>query len=294
MALLDAGLAPERFQVDAVDISARALAGARRAVYGKNSFRSDDLGFRRRYFQSTPEGFVLDPAVRDRVCFSQANLLEPGFGTARGNYDFIFFRNLLIYLDPAARQKALEKIERMLAATGVLFVGPAEQSILLDHGFASANLASRSERPPRRLRVELPVTCPRGPRGLPPGPAQVLANSAGINLARPRAGGARRSLPDDLEYARRLVQAGQLTEAAAICEAHLAQSRTSAQAYFLLGMVREAGGAPNAIDYYRKALYLEPNHYESLMRMAFFAAQHGDPAGARNFRRRADRLKGNP
>src|SRR5262249_4075648 len=36
MALTEAGLAPEQFHIDAVDVSARALARARRAVYGRN------------------------------------------------------------------------------------------------------------------------------------------------------------------------------------------------------------------------------------------------------------------
>ena len=57
MALLDAGVPTDRFQIDAVDISARALARAGRAVYGKNSFRGKDLAFRDRYFQPSEEGF---------------------------------------------------------------------------------------------------------------------------------------------------------------------------------------------------------------------------------------------
>ncbi len=56
MALLDAGVPAERFRVDAVDISARALAQAERAVYGKNSFRGKDLDFRDRYFEATGGG----------------------------------------------------------------------------------------------------------------------------------------------------------------------------------------------------------------------------------------------
>src|SRR6266852_1112454 len=42
MALLDAGVPAHRFQVDAVDISARVLAYAGRRMYGKNSFRGQD------------------------------------------------------------------------------------------------------------------------------------------------------------------------------------------------------------------------------------------------------------
>jgi hypothetical protein len=40
------------------------------------------------------------------------------------------------------------------------------------------------------------------------------------------------------------------------------QSECSAQANYLLGLVREGGGDASALDCYRKALYLEPNHYE--------------------------------
>jgi chemotaxis protein methyltransferase WspC len=82
MALLDAGVPPDRIQIDAVDISARALARAERGVYGKNSFRGKDLTFCDRYFQPSKEGFVLEPAVRNCVRFFRGNLfsndLQPG------------------------------------------------------------------------------------------------------------------------------------------------------------------------------------------------------------------------
>ena len=76
MALLDAGMAPERFQVEGVDISGRALARAEWGVYGKNSFRGKDLAFRDRYFQASKEGFVLDSAVRSCVRFYRDNLFS--------------------------------------------------------------------------------------------------------------------------------------------------------------------------------------------------------------------------
>src|ERR1700761_8384985 len=50
MALFDAGIGPERFSIDAVDISERALEVARRGVYGRNSFRGRALEFRERHF----------------------------------------------------------------------------------------------------------------------------------------------------------------------------------------------------------------------------------------------------
>lgn len=303
MALLDAGLPPDRFQVDAVDISSNALAIARRAVYGKKSFRNGQLGFQKRYFRSTKDGYALDSLVRDRVRFSEGNLLDSGFGAAWGAYDFIFFRNLLIYLEQAARQSALQKVATMLAPAGVLFVGPAEQSLVFDYGFESANLpfafAYRKANDGAELTRQRLITAPSLP-DRPASPAlkttqaERPAHSAALDIALSSWGGARGSLPEDLECARRLAEAGRLAEAEAICEAHLSQRRASAHAYYLLGVVRDAAGHANAIDCFRKALYLEPNHYESLIRMALLASKNGDSDGARNFRRRAERLKAPP
>jgi chemotaxis protein methyltransferase WspC len=73
----------------------------------------------------------------------------------------------------------------------------------------------------------------------------------------------------------------------------LRQSRVSAQAYYLLGLVRDARGDASAIDCYRKALYLEPNHYESLLQMALLLQKNGDPARALAFQSRAQRIKTN-
>ena len=51
MALVELGLPPDRFQVDAVDISARALEHARRGIYGQKSFRGASFAFRDKFFR---------------------------------------------------------------------------------------------------------------------------------------------------------------------------------------------------------------------------------------------------
>ena len=55
--------------------------------------------------------------------------------------------------------------------------------------------------------------------------------------------------------------------------------------------MRDASGEPDAIDYYRKALYLEPDHYESLVQMALLLQKNGDVARAGTFKSRARRTK---
>ncbi len=295
MGLLDAGVSPDRFHIDAADISGRALARARKGVYARNAFRGKELLFRRRHFYPVKDGFVLDPSIRRFVHFIRGNLLADDFLAGGQPYDFIFCRNLLIYFDSTTQKIALERVNHLLAPTGILFVGPAEQPLALDCGFVSVNMpmafaCRKAEAPAPFVAHARPAHAAKWESFAPPtqaesdfarfAPPQGIPPIAGFSPHTP-----------DLEQARRLADSGRLSEAAAICEAHLRYDRCSALAYYLLGLVRDAGGDATAVDCYRKALYLEPNHYETLIQMALLAQRSGNITAARNYRRRAQRLK---
>jgi chemotaxis protein methyltransferase WspC len=269
MTLLDAGLPPERFDVRAVDISGLALARARRGVYGKNSFRAKDLGFRNRFFKQTKDGFAINEPVRSRVTFQRGNLLDEKCLPQRGVYDFIFCRNLLIYFDRGTRAKAVGKLENLLTTNGICFVGAAELPLVLGHGFVSANIpqafACRKANRPPQPNAEIDPRQTRSKES--PAQPKTVSPPALPLQPRPPAGPL-------LEEARRLADEGKLVEAAA--------------AYYLLGLAHEAkGAAKRAEDCYRKALYLEPNHHEALTRLALLKEKNGDADGARIFQRRA-------
>jgi chemotaxis protein methyltransferase WspC len=313
MALREAGVPFDRFHIDAVDISTRALTQAKTAVYGKNSFRGCDPAFRSRHFRPVEEGFALDLAVRDHVRFAQANLFSNDFLVKQGPYDFIFCRNLLIYCDPPTQQRALEILGRLLAPTGLLFVGPAEYPVALAHGFASANLpmafachkagrtpahAAGLQRPTRYpgVHADLPMASEVEPETQQILNPKCLTASAKVEVSTPRTPQSINPLPssaappDALARAESLADAGRLAEATVLCEEHLRQCRPSARAYYLLGLVREAAGDSRAYECYRKALYLQPDYYEALLQMALWAQKNGDSSSAQTFRRRAQRV----
>ncbi|PYR25924.1 MAG: methyltransferase, partial [Acidobacteria bacterium] len=79
MALLEAAVPADRFRIDALDISTRALAQAGRAVYGRNSFRGDELGFRDRHFETAAQNYRVSETVRQRVRLQQGNLFAAVF-----------------------------------------------------------------------------------------------------------------------------------------------------------------------------------------------------------------------
>jgi chemotaxis protein methyltransferase WspC len=324
IALMDAGVRPETFQIDAADISGRALIRARRAIYGRNSFRGKNVSFRDRYFHHTKEGYVLCPAVRTAVRFFEGNILNPNFLPAKETYDIVFCRNLLIYFDRETQARALKQTSRLLAPCGVLIVGAAEQPLAFENGFVSANipmafacrkqparppLNSVSRPHPAKLLKLPPLTerpghkfsvfhpSPAQPETLQPSPSLNPSENSAVADARPRQqlpGAEAKALPGflpDLNEARRLADQGKLREAASLCQAHLSVDPSSAQAWYLLGLVSDARSDPLAVECYRKALYLNPNHYETLLQMALLAEKCGDLARARNFRQRAARIK---
>ncbi|WP_071332976.1 CheR family methyltransferase [Burkholderia contaminans] len=139
MALLDAGLDPASFTIDAIDLSARAIEQARLGCYGRNAFRGTATEFRARYFTPTRDGWLLDERVRACVQFSQANLVEPAVDTGI-RYDFVFCRNVLIYFDRDAQDRVIRSLDERLADDGTLFVGPAETGVAMRHGMRSARV----------------------------------------------------------------------------------------------------------------------------------------------------------
>ena len=296
MALLDAEVPAAAFRVDAVDISARVLALADRAIYGKNSFRVADLAFRERHFTEVQFGWRLAPAVKERVSFHQANLLTPDFFSAAPPYDIVFCRNLLIYFDQPTQEHVVQKLGNLLLDTGYIFVGPSETFLLRQCGFHSANeprafvyrkqnpATHETTPPPSRTWIKplLPSSTPaRRQVPLQPKPARPAP------ISTPPAPSSPKVL---LAEAERMADHGRLAEAKQLCETVLTTHGPSADTYYLLGVVAAAQGLDGqSAAHYRKAVYLNPAHTEALKHLALLAEKTGDPAGARRYHDRASR-----
>lgn len=301
MALLDAGLPPERFAVEAVDISEVALAKARQGLYGRNSFRGPSQDYREKYFSKTAEGWQLADSVRSLVQFRQVNVFDPAFARKESHFDVIFCRNMMIYFDEASRSRLMKQLGEMLSPEGRLFLGHAEGGIARSFGFEPLPLAmafafrkaqaavAAKERPSPRPGFMAAFTPPKNT------PAARTRLSV-LSLRRPvEKKAAAESVPpleSLLEQAQHLADAGQLDAARAQCEAALQIQGCSAPAYYLLGLIIDAAGkSDEAESYYRKTLYLEPDHYEALSQLALLAEKSGDLKAATQLQQRAKRLQ---
>lgn len=331
MAMLDAGFGTSEFTIDALDISERALALAREGRYGRNSFRGPPatLLFRERYF--TPEGdsYCIVDALRTQVRWHAGNLFDASLVDRLGTFDFVFFRNVLIYFDREGQRRAIAALERLMRMGATLFAGPAEGGTLTSNGMTSTgHVQAFSFRVTGPVSDVVPATATaavsraagtldafgatprtsavdaiaqrRAPanHAVPAGAARTFAASPpALSSASPSATPARdgtttADIRKRLEQARIAADAGDFVQAVALCRNVLATDRANAQAEYLLGLVEDArGDAQGALVHYRRALYLDPGHYEALVHCAAQIDARGDTAGAKRLLERAGRAE---
>ena len=290
--LLEAGMRAKRFSVRGIDVSDRVISHARRAEYGKNSFRGAETQRQSGYFEAIGDSWRVVDAACDPVSFARGNVLDASLFAAR-SFDVVLCRNLLIYLDSEARARALDNLHSWLSQDGLLFAGHAEAVEQLDQRFQRmadstpfAYIKSQRERqegtrpgrPTARQAATLPAkTGPRQrsePNSLTPpdtGPRPVLAS---------------------LERATELANRGRLEDAKQVCERVIAEVGANPDAYCLLGVISNAAGRRDeAIASFNKSLYLNQNHHESLVHLALLHEQRGERSMAANLRRRAERAR---
>jgi len=301
MALLDAGLKPHQFKVEGMDVSPLSVEKAKRAVYGKNSFRGQDIAFRERHFSAEDDGYKLSERVLEQVRLQVANLLDPTLLANEPPYDFVFCRNLLIYFDQPTQQQVFEVLKRLTHVDGVLFIGPAEGSLLGRLGmrsigiaqsfaFSRQSLAEPELLPSAFAPTSTPLPTPQPVRRVTPPPplrsrpfAAVAPVANTTTTTNPNAAALLASIAA-------LANEGKSTEARAACELYLRSHEPVAQVFYWLGLLSDvAGRALEAQGFYRKALYLEPQHPDALMHLAALLQSQGDTAGARRLQERAAR-----
>jgi chemotaxis protein methyltransferase CheR len=127
MLLREMGAALSGWQIDllATDVSYDVLEVAKSGTYSQfEAQRGLSVHLLVKYFSQDEEKWTIAQDLRDSITFRQANLmvLPPGLG----QFDVIFCRNMLMYLDTSARARVLQNLHGAMQADSVLFLGAAE------------------------------------------------------------------------------------------------------------------------------------------------------------------------
>lgn len=121
--------------LEGVDINESAVRLARKGVYGERSFRSCHELALDPCFRRCPLGLSIVPRLRRNVSFRVANLLCEDLWPQLRQYDYIFCRNVLLYLDESARRTVIERVARHARPGATLFTGPSEVLLFTEAGW---------------------------------------------------------------------------------------------------------------------------------------------------------------
>ncbi|MBU1191874.1 MAG: protein-glutamate O-methyltransferase CheR [Gammaproteobacteria bacterium] len=113
-------------QIMATDISPTILLDAKEASYDALALaRGLSNERKQKFFTPLRDGrWQARPEIRNRVRFSQANLLQSY--SLLGRFDVIFCRNVLIYFSSESKSDILARMARVLNPGGYLFLGSSE------------------------------------------------------------------------------------------------------------------------------------------------------------------------
>jgi chemotaxis protein methyltransferase WspC len=121
-----AGIAPDRFLIDAFDLSPTVLEEARLGEYPLSSVRQLDEEQRRALGHERGEQFVIHPWLRERVRFERRNLAASHALGDEPQYHAVLCRNLLIYVHAEARRAIAASIAEALLPGGRLVLGSGD------------------------------------------------------------------------------------------------------------------------------------------------------------------------
>lgn len=118
-------------RVEGIDINMEFIERAKRAIYGKGSFRTmnGDEKLLGKYFHMDENRFVLKRAFARNVGFRQGNILRPETFDGLRDVDVVFCRNVLIYMNDGALKKVVGNLYDCMSDSGYLFLGLSESLI---------------------------------------------------------------------------------------------------------------------------------------------------------------------
>jgi chemotaxis protein methyltransferase CheR len=117
--------AQRRVRVLGTDLNEASLAHAERGLYRPWSLRGLDIRTRDTWFRPAGSGWEVRSELRTITRFRPLDLLETGAEPPR-EVDLAMMRNVLLYLTPSARNRALGKVAGALRQDGLLLLSPTD------------------------------------------------------------------------------------------------------------------------------------------------------------------------
>lgn len=145
-------------QIFATDLSAEAIAVARKGFYPAKALAGLSPDRLKRFFTAQETGFQIDQGIRDMVLFAQHDvILDPPFT----RLDILSCRNVLIYFNATLQGRLMPLFHYSLRPGGLLLLGGSEtvgrSPSLFTPLSSKSRLYRRNDHIPKVMSVEFPI-----------------------------------------------------------------------------------------------------------------------------------------
>ena len=123
-----------KIKILATDISEKILTKAMRGLYTESECKGLTKNHMLKYFKKQPDGFhKVDEDIKKCITYRLFNVMDDF--RFKKNFDIIFCRNLMIYMDHDVQEKLVNKFYDVLVPNGLFFIGHSESLLNKKHNF---------------------------------------------------------------------------------------------------------------------------------------------------------------
>jgi len=123
-----------KIKILATDISEKILNKAVKGLYTESECKGLSKNQMLKYFQKQPDGFYrVTDDIKSCITYRLFNVMAD-FRFKR-DFDMVFCRNLMIYMDHDVQEKLVNKFYDVLAPNGLFFIGHSESLLNKKHKF---------------------------------------------------------------------------------------------------------------------------------------------------------------
>jgi chemotaxis protein methyltransferase CheR len=260
------------------DISKARLAQAERGVFGAWDLRATPERYRD-CFVANAQGWILKGEYKQGVEFKALNLVEEGEAFAARHakeFDIVICRNVMIYFSAETNRRLLKGFHACLKEGGWFIAGHAEPYLEISNVFRP--------HPVRDAMLYRKLGAPPEVRPCAPALAPAVSIPFRPREPAPRLGISRPAVPaaESVDTVRRLANAGEWSEATAICRRLSVADPFNPEIQFLAALISSHTGDREAQEAaLRRALYIDPDFALAHYHLALASASRGDAQGAR-------------
>jgi len=121
------------------DINSEKIDLAIKGAYTKEKLKDVPQKIIDKYFIKKDDLFFVDKTLKTNISFKNLNVLDPRINNL-GKFDVIFSRNMFIYFDDNAKEKAIKIFYHILKDDGYLFLGHADSAKNIHKFFKSVKV----------------------------------------------------------------------------------------------------------------------------------------------------------